>query len=64
MVGFTDVPETAVRAAPFALPPSTDGMAMVCMIDEPIGDVRADEGRILGVFRKVFQAAQIRLIDN
>ena len=51
-IGFTDVPEKAMRAAPYDLPPSTDGMAMVCMIDEPIGDVRSDLSRIIGIFRK------------
>ena len=52
-----------MRAAPFALPPSTDGMAMVCMIDEPIGGVRGDESRFLGVFREVCQLADW-MIDN
>ena len=40
-------------AAPYDLPPSTDGMAMVCMIDEPIGDARGEQSRIVGIFRKV-----------
>ena len=52
-VGFTDVPEKARCAVPYDLPPSTGGMPMVCMIDEPIGELRADQSRILGVFRKV-----------
>ena len=52
-VGFTDVPENATCAASYDLPPSTGGMAMVCMIDEPIGDVRSEQSRIIGIFRKV-----------
>ena len=60
-VGFTDVPQKAMCAAPFDLPLSTDGMAMVCMIDEPIGDVRSERSRIIGHFRKVSCVKQTTL---
>jgi len=58
-VGFTDVPEKARCAVPYDLPPSTGGMPMVCMIDEPIGELRADQSRILGVFRVNFMDAEL-----